>query len=135
LETYIHWLLHPNRAPNGEFFNVTEIDLDRAIDEAKAFISESAPILKECQKLQKKKPCDEVLEASDEALSLHRDLSKATREANLLEQRIALLQGKLEIAIGDNLGIKGVASWKWREQWRLDQTLFQKEHPALFDQI
>ena len=134
LETYIHKLLQPHRAPNGEFFNVTKSHLDDALREATEFISASQPLLDEAKKHQRKKPTGRVLQPSDEILSLHRELKDALRESFLLERKIEFLQSKLQVAIGDNLGFQGVASWKWRETWTLNQSLLKREEPELYEQ-
>jgi hypothetical protein len=47
LEAYIHWILDPVRAPNGEFFNVSEKQLDKAIATAVAAIDRSAAPFRE----------------------------------------------------------------------------------------
>lgn len=134
LESYIHKLLEPHRAPNGEFFNVTKSQLDDALREAIQFVSTSQPLLEEAKKLQRKKPTANVLEPSDDVVALHSELKAALRESFLLERKIELLQSKLQVAIGENLGLRGVASWKWRETWILNQALLKREEPALYEQ-
>ncbi len=135
LERYIHWLLDAQRAPNGEFFNVSADELDLAIREAESFVSERAPVIREATKLQKKRPTNHTLESTETTRSLHRDLRNALRQAFLLEQRIEFLQGQLQLEIGENLGIRGVASWKWREQWKLDQDALKRNEPKVFDRF
>ena len=43
------------------------------------------------------------------------------------------LQAELQIEIGENAGLLGIATWKWREQWKLNQSLLRKEQPAWFE--
>ena len=117
LEKYIHWLLDARRAPNGEFFNVSADELDRAISEAEAFLAERTPVVQEAMKLQKRRPTNH------------------NRQAFLLEQKIQLLQGQLQLEIGENVGIRAVASWKWREQWKLDQDALKRDEPKIFDRF
>jgi hypothetical protein len=50
-----------------------------------------------------------------------------------LDQQILELQAELQLEIGDNAGLEGIASWKWREQWTLDQRVFRREQPELFE--
>ena len=135
LEKYIHWLLATHRAPNGEFFNVSAEDLDRAIEEAESFVAERAPVLHEATKLKKKRPTNHTLEPSAETRSLHRELKDALQQAFLLEQKVSVLQGRLQVAIGENLGIRGVASWGWRERWELDEKALKREEPQVFDRF
>ena len=86
-------------------------------------------------KLQKTRPTNHTVEPTEATRSLHRELRDALRQAFLLEQRIAVLQGHLQLEIGENLGIRGVASWKWREQWKLDQDALKREEPKVFDRF
>jgi len=134
LESYLHKVLEPYRAPNGEFFNVTTSQLDDAVRESIQFVSATEPLLEEAKKLQRKKPTADLLEPSAEILALHRELKAALRQSFLLERKIEALQGKLQVAIGENLGFKGVASWKWRESWILNQALLKREEPELYEQ-
>lgn len=132
LEKYIHWLLDPKRAANGEFFNVSQQELDNAIEEARSFRNEALPALQEAKKLKRKRPTNRIVEPTGEHVLLHRALRDAERQRFLVEQRIAILQSKLQIAIGEDLAIRGIASWKWREQSILDQGLLRKEQPKSF---
>lgn len=133
LEKYIHWLLDAARAPNGEFFYVNERQLDEAIDTAVASLARSAAPLREAQRLRRKPPARPIAEPSTKARELHRALRDATRQAFLLEQQILYLQAELQLEIGENAGLAGIASWKWREQWTLDQRLLRKEEPQMFE--
>jgi hypothetical protein len=66
-------------------------------------------------------------------LLLHRELKDAWHRSFLLEREIEILRSRLQIAIGEHLGIKGVASWKWRDRWFLNQALIKKEEPELYE--
>jgi hypothetical protein len=133
LEKQIHWRLNGNRAENGEFFNVTKPQLDKTIEEAQAHITKSQPIIQQAEKLKHQKPKPQILDATDGVRSLHQELKEAICQSVLLQQRIDLLQSQLQIEIGDNAGIEGVAFWKWRECWRLNLALFKRERPKLFE--
>jgi hypothetical protein len=135
LEKYIHWLLDAHRAPNGEFFTVGPKELDRAIEEAESFLAESVPVLQEAKKLQKQRPTSQMLDPSDTLDALHRELRDAERQAFLLEQKIAVLRGRIQVAIGENLGIRGVASWKWREQWTVDEKALKHDAPQVYERF
>jgi Meiotically Up-regulated Gene 113 (MUG113) protein len=135
LEKYIHWLLDPHRAPNGEFFHVSVKELDRAIGEAESFLAESFPVLQEAKKLQKQRPTTHMLDPSESVKALHRELRTAERQAFLLEKRIETLRCRIQVEIGENLGIRGVASWKWREQWMLDQKALKRDEPHVYERF
>jgi hypothetical protein len=57
-----------------------------------------------------KKPTDTVVEASDEMRELNRQRWELRREKFFIERRIEVLQCKTQVAMGENLGIEGVAS-------------------------
>lgn len=75
-------------AENGEFFNVTADELDRAIAAAQSFLAERSLVLQEAAKLKKKPPTTHTLEPSETVLSLYRELRDARREFYLLEDRM-----------------------------------------------
>lgn len=132
LEDRIHKLLAAYRTKKGEFFQVTTELLDRAVDDAQVFLAEYLPIIQQVKKFQRHKPSPEVLHTYDDIDVVFQELKKAKQEQALLEQRIELLQGKLQIAIGENAGIENVASWKWQEKFIFDLRLFKADQPALF---
>jgi hypothetical protein len=134
LEKYIHQLLDPKRAANGEFFHVSWEELNHAVDKAVAFINRCQPVLREANKLRRKKPNDTVLEPTVSMLRIYRQLRDLSRKQFLMERRIEYLMGKVQVAIGENHGIKGIASWKWEDRWTMDVKRFQKEHETLYEQ-
>ncbi len=134
LERYVHQLLDEKRAENGEYFNVTAQELDEAVDRAVSFVEESEPLLSEAKKLQHRHPNDTMVESSSEMLEIYRQLRALGREKYLIEQRIAFLESRIQVAIGDNCGMRGVASWKWRDHWTMDVSRFRKEQDALYEE-
>ena len=135
LEQYIHQLLDARRTENGEFFNVTTQELDDAIDQAVAFMKELLPLLDGVKKLRRKKPNETMIDPSDEMLDVYRRLRKATREKFLPDRRIELLESKIQVVIGENRGMTGVASWKRNDCWKMDTTRFKKEKSALYAEL
>jgi len=135
LERYIHQLLDAKRTENGEFFNVTAQELDEAVDQALAFMKEFQPLLRAANKLRRKKPNETMVEPSDEMLEIYRQLREASRERFLVDRRIELLESKIQIAIGESSGMKGVASWKWADCWRMDIKRFKKERGSLYEEL
>lgn len=134
LEDRIHKLLAAYRTKKSEFFHVTTELLDRAVDDAQAFLTGYLPVIQQVKKLQRHKPDPEVLQRTADIDAVYEELKKAKQEQALLEQRIELLQGKLQIAIGENAGIESVASWKWQEKFIFDLGQFKVDQPALFKQ-
>lgn len=74
-----------------------------------------------------------MLEPSPEALAIHRELKSALRESFFLDCKIENLRAKLQVQIGEHVGCRGVASWKWRETWLLNQALLKRHEPELFE--
>ncbi|MGC1370778.1 MAG: GIY-YIG nuclease family protein [Candidatus Sulfotelmatobacter sp.] len=134
LERYIHQLLDEKRAENGEIFYVTSQELDDAVDKAVAFVEESQPVCREAAKLRRRKPAsDTMLEPSSEMLGIYRQIRTLCREKYLIDQQIVFLESKIQVAIRDNSGMMGVASWKWEDRWTMDTVLFKKEQQGLYD--
>lgn len=133
LEKYIHQLLALKRAPSGEFFNVTEKELDDALNLAQEFMKEFQPLFDEAKKLRRKKTSNTILKPPDEMLETYQRLRELSREKYFIEQQIGFLASKIQVAIGENLGMAGIALWKWREAWRMDVVQFKRDHPTLYD--
>jgi hypothetical protein len=130
LERRIHKLLDSYRATKkSEYFHVTTDQLDEAVEDAQLFLAEYLPVIQQAKKLLCQKPTFEMIRSTTEIDEVYRDLKKAKQEQALLEQRIELLQGKLQVAIGKNSGIESVASWKWQERLEFDLARF-KVRPA-----
>jgi predicted phage-related endonuclease len=104
------------------------------VQEASEFVSTSQRFLDEAETFQDKKPTSDLLEPTSDILALHRELKAAERELFQVETRIEVLQSRLKIAIGENLGCRGVASWKWQETWKLDQAMLKRDKPELYEQ-
>ena len=45
------------------------------------------------------------------------------------------LKSKLQLAIGENKGITGVASWEWVQRWTMNLALFEKTEPKLYAKL
>ena len=132
LEKYIHFLLDEKRVGNTEYFKVTRKELDDAVELATATMNELQPLCLEADKFKRKKPTNEMVEATNEMLEIYRELRQLVRDKYLMERRIELLESKIQLAIGDNLGMKGIASWKWRDQLKMDTARFKREHEVLY---
>jgi exonuclease VII large subunit len=135
LEKHIHQLLDPRRAENGEFFNVSRQELDEAIQQAVTFVSESRPLVQQANRLKKKKPTEAMRQPSEQVRELYRQLREATRQKFLADRRFEMLRTKMQVEIGEDLGITGIASWPWRECWTFDVKLFEKKHKKLYQRF
>lgn len=133
VETLIHRLLCERRA-KGEFFRVSRPELDKAVDEALAFVGELQPLLQRANDLRRTRPNETMLDPSDEIRQVALQLRAAQNQRWLLERRIELLASRIQIAIGENCGMEGVASWKWKDHWDMDTKRFEAEHKELYDQ-
>jgi Meiotically up-regulated gene 113 len=133
LEAYIHHLLDEKRAANGEFFNVSSQELDEAVDQALAFLAESQPLCREADELKQRKPLNDTpVEATPEMLEAYRQLRRLRQENYLMEKQICLLESKIQVAIGDAVGMQGIASWKWVSRPTLDIARFKAEQESLY---
>jgi hypothetical protein len=133
LETYIHHLLGARRS-KGEFFRVSRQDLDKAVDEAAALVHELQPLLQKANELRRTKPAETILDRSDELRQVALELRAAQDQRWLLERRIELLVSRIQIAIGENCGMEGVASWKWKDHWEMDTKRFEADHKELYEE-
>jgi hypothetical protein len=133
LEAYIHRLLGAQRA-KGEFFRVSRQELDRAVDESVARVRELLPLVQTASKLRRTKPNERMLAPLDEVRRVALELKVAQDQRWLLDRRIELLASKIQIAIGENCGMDGVASWKWKDHWEMDTKRFEAEHKELYDE-
>jgi hypothetical protein len=132
LEKHIHMLLSAKRAENGEFFFVTREEADAAFDQAVVFVREAQEIIENAAKVRKRKPTETVLPATPETLGLYKELKAKERDCFLIEQEIEVLQSQIQVAIGENAGIEGIATWKWRETPLADWKKFEREEPEVY---
>jgi len=133
LETHIHQLLDPKRAENGEYFHVTPGELDSAVDQAVSFVERAQPLLQKAADLRSRAILSEaVVEPSDEMLQTYHRLRALRQQRYLLQQEIDFLESTIQVAIGENSGMRGVASWKWVDCPRFDEKRFKKEQETLY---
>jgi hypothetical protein len=135
LEKHIHTLLNHKRAENGEFFFVTKHEADAAFDQAVAFVTEAQEIIENAARVRKRKPTDTMLDATPELLNLYRELKAKERASFLIEQEIRVLQSKMQVAIGENAGIEGIATWKWRDTLTFNLKKFQQAEPVEYQTL
>jgi hypothetical protein len=134
LEKYIHHLLDAKRGNNGEFFYVTQQELDDAVDKADAFMKQCDQVLPKAKTLCRKKPNDTMEEPSGEILEIYRQLREAVSKEFLLKQHIEFLESKIKVAIGESGGMRSMATWKWEICRKFVEKLFQEEHKELYEQ-
>ena len=133
LEGYVHKALELNRTENGEFFRVEALELDNTIDRGLAFLCKTLPLSKQVEEFKKTKPTERMRDPSESDWIYHNELREAQKEMFLLTQRIEFLQSQLKVAIGEDLGIEGIASWKWQETARFSIPLFREKKPKLYE--
>ena len=79
-------------------------------------------------------PNGTVAEPSGEIPEIYRQLREAVSEQFLLKQHIEFLVSRIQVAIGESSGMKGMATWKWESCLRFDEKLFQEQHGELYEQ-
>jgi hypothetical protein len=132
LENHIHKRLDHSRAENGEFFRVTERELDEAIEDAKSYLAVAMPQIAKADELAQTRPDDEILTPSPEVTALFNELRKTRTEEFLVQRKIELLKAQLKVAIGGHLGLRDIAKWQWQGRLELDEKLFKAEQPELY---
>jgi hypothetical protein len=133
LETYIHNILADRRAENGEFFFVTRQEMDAAFDAAVASMKEFQHICDEAARLAGQKPNGVLAEPTEDMRAAYTELKAARRERFLLQQRIDVLESRIQVAIGGNSGMEGIATWEWSDSWRFDVSGFREGDPAAYE--
>lgn len=127
--------LDEKRAENGEVFHVTALELDDAVDRSVAFIEKSQPFVQEANRLRGQKLLGTTwVRPTTEMFQIYRELRKYRREKFFVEQRIALLESQIQVAIGDNWGMEGIASWAWTDRWTIETERFKKEQASLYEE-
>ena len=52
-----------------------------------------------------------------------------------LDQRIEFLESQIQVAIGQNRGMAGIASWDWVDNWQFDVTAFKDKEPKEYARL
>jgi hypothetical protein len=133
LETYIHQLLDAKRTGSVEFFWVTAQELDQAIAAAVRFVDAANPLFSDAKKFSKNKPSLEMVDPSEEILEVYKQLREAERKVFMLGKHIEVLESRMKIFIGENSGINGLATWKWKPLAGMNVTKFKKEQKRLYE--
>ncbi len=76
-----------------------------------------------------------MAESSSEMLRVYRELRRLKREEYLIRQNIAFLESRIQVAIGDNCEMKGIAKWLWVDKWEMDLKRFEREQGALYQAL
>ena len=134
LEKYVHELLEPKRVINRrEVFDVTMQEVSEAFATAVPIVNEAQKLLHQAAALAKNKPVNRTMLApSNEVTDLYRQLRKAQQDQFLLQCRIEVLESKIKLDIGNNLGIQGIVSWDWRPGSRIDIDKLKIQRPRLY---
>jgi hypothetical protein len=134
LEKYIHELLEPKRVLNRrEVFNASMQEVSEAFGAAVPIVKETQELLDQAVARAKSRPANRTMLApSDEVTDLYCQLRKARQDEFFLQRRIDVLESKIKLAVGDNLGIKDVVLWDWRRSLRIDIDKLKKQRPRLY---
>jgi T5orf172 domain len=134
LETCIHYLLEPRRIKHRkELFETTIQEVDEAFAKAIPIVDESQRLKSDAAVLGKKKPANKtMLAASDEILQLYEELRLVSRDEFLLQRRVEVLESKIKLATGENIGIADVFEWKWIPGQRINIEALKKARPNLY---
>lgn len=127
-------LLEEKRVINRrEVFNVTMQEVTKAFETAIAVINDTQELIRNAAVAAKTRPGSRQKPgASAETLTLYQELREAHRDEFFLQRRIEVIESKIKLAVGDNLGIDGVVTWDWRSDFRIDITKLRKQRPKLY---
>jgi len=70
----------------------------------------------------------------EEILDIYKELRDAQRRYFKLGKQIELLESKMKIFVGTHGGIKGLATWKWKQNQGVNIPKFKKEQNELYEQ-
>lgn len=135
LENYVHNTLDHKRAPNGEFFNCKIDEIDEAINNGLKYIENDLPKIKESDSYKDKEPNDVIVPASSEIVNVYEELRKAKQQEFFIKQKINSLESAIKCSIGQNLGVEGIASWKWILSDKLDTSGLKEKYPDIVSEF
>src|SRR6202034_3786089 len=107
------------RAENGEFFYASREEIDAAFEKGIAFLATFQPLLAPAALYKEQKPAETLAESTDDIRQAYRLLKAARHDQLLLQQRIDFLECRIQVAIGMNAGMEGIALWDWVDNWQL----------------
>lgn len=134
LEKYIHTTLDHKRAPNGEFFYCDLSEIDKAIEVGLKFVNDDLKKIQEAEVYKGVMPTEIITEPSNEIFDVYSELKKAKQEQFFIEKRVEALEAIIKCAIGDNLGIEGIATWKASERKGLDSKMVEANYPEVYNE-
>ena len=117
-----------------EFFHAPLPRIDEAIAKATAFMKELQPLSRKVKSLRRIKQKETMLGPSDEMRQVALRFEEAKNEYWLLERGIELFASRIQAEIGENRGIEGVASWKWKSHPEMNTKRFKRDHPELYEE-
>lgn len=135
MEKLIHEKLDHKRAPNGEFFNCDIALINDAIQYAQQYIDRYQTYLNAVENYKTIPPDPQLVVPTPEIIDIHSELREAKRQQDLITRKVDALEAVIKCTIGTNLGIAGIAEWKWFTQSRIDSTLLKERYPSIAQEV
>ena len=133
VESYLHALLAPVRGESGEWFEVAQVDLDQALEQARSYAAHLEATQETIESLVGVQVEDREEAASEQDHDLHLELLRLYAEHKRIEVEIERRESRLKLRIGSASHLETIASWKHVSGKRLDQTRLKEERPDLYE--
>ena len=129
LEVFLHKFFKEDRAENGEFFFIPLSDFDNRVENALQAFEELQNELNTIEKFKNIKNNDIIIEESQEANKIYDELITINLKIKDFKEKQEELENKLRLIIGENEGIKDIATWKTQSREQFDKKRYEEEHP------
>lgn len=129
LEVFLHKFFKEDRAENGEFFFIPLSDFDNRVENALQAFEKLQNELNQIEDFKNIKNNDTVLDDTQEANEIYNDLLNINFKIKDLKEEQEKLENKLRLIIGENQGIKDIATWKTQTREQFDKKRYEEEHP------
>ena len=135
VESYLHALLATSRGRTGEWFELSDDELQGALGQAREYAAHLEANATELAALAAA-PVEQREEApTDRDRSQHLELLALYAEKKRIDVEIEKREDALKLRIGAASGLESIASWKLVEGSRLDQSRLKRERPELYDEF
>ncbi len=129
LEIFLHKFFKEDRAENGEFFFIPLSKFDNRVENALQAFEKLQNELHQIEDFKNIKNNDTVLDNTQEANEIYNDLINIILNIKDLKEDQEKLENKLRLIIGENEGIKDIATWKTQSREQFDKKRYEEEHP------
>ena len=137
VENYLHkrlYMYYSKEGDSKEFYIIGEDELKDGIKNAREYEKNIIPIKLEAKENNSLESNGNYLEHDEEILSLTKELYEIKGQLNWLKVKNDILESKLKKIIGNNEGIKDIASWKSVSRLDFNKSRFKSEHPDLHEE-